>query len=200
MTYCKGPQIIKYLSYVLGEGVFLSMVRNFINTFNGKSATFEDFLSMIEKSVVEADQAKDLKIKINYIKNDFLKNTCPPVFGYEIETDEKNNKIKRISIKEESMSGVSNSPSSLETDVMLVYLNKSSGYHEKKLPKVEITSEQSINNALKDVNSKPDFILLNCTDESYFIQKFNEEQLEWLYKNITVIYIILYFFLILFKF
>jgi len=190
MTYCKGPAIIKYLSYVLGEGVFFNMVKNFISTFKDSSATFENFLSMVDKSV-EPNVAKDLKAKIDKIKEDFLKNTCPPVFGYEIVTDEKKN-LKKILINKENINGISNSPSSLLTDVLLVYLNKRSEYdqltfRQEKISKVDITSEQSINNSLKAVNSKPDFVLLNYTDESYLIQKFSEDQCEWLIDNITVI-------------
>ena len=189
MTYCKGPAIIKYLCYVLGENVFFNMVKNYISTFKDTSATFEDFLSMIDKSV-EAQEAKNLKIKINNIKEDFLKNTCPPVFGYEIESDEKNN-LKRIIIKNESIAGIANTPSNLVTDVLLVYMNKGSEYgqvtyKQEKFNRVEITSEQSVNNALKAVNSNPDFILLNYNDESYFIQKFTDEQCEWLIDNLTV--------------
>lgn len=189
MTYCKGPAIIKYLCYVLGEGVFFNMVKNFISTFKDTSATFEDFLSMIDKSV-EAEQAKVLKIKLEKMKEDFLKNTCPPVFGYQVESDDKKN-LKKISINEESINGISNSPSSLQTDVLLVYLNKGSEYghvtyNQEKINKIEIPSEQSLKNALKAVTAKPDFILLNYTDESYLIQKFSEEQCEWLVDNLTV--------------
>lgn len=189
MTYCKGPQILKYLSYVLGEEVFYDMVKNFISTFKDTSATFEDFLSMIDKSV-DVEQAKILKLKIEKIKEDFLKKTCPPVFGFELVSDEKNN-LKKISIRSETITGVENNASSLETDVLLVYLNKSSEYGQvtykhEKFYKVDITSEQSINTSFKAVTLKPDFVLLNYTDESYLIQKFSEDQCEWLIDNITV--------------
>lgn len=189
MTYCKGPAIIKYLCYVLGEGVFLNMVKNFISTFKDSSATFENFLSMVDKSA-EPNQLKDLRAKIEIIKEDFLKKTCPPVFGYQIETDHKNN-LKNFLINEEIINGISNTPSKLETDILLVNLHKESEYgqvtyKQEKIYKVDITSEQSVKDALKTVKTKPDFVLLNYTDESYLIQKFSEEQCEWLIDNITV--------------
>lgn len=197
MTYCKGPAIIKYLCYVLGEEVFLAMVKNFISSFKDSTASYKDFLSMLDKCVTNNERNKNLKNKIEKINDDFFKKTCPPVYGYEIISEENTNKIKKISIKEEKIDGIDNTPSSLETDILFVYLNKSlssdfssnTSVKFEKFTNVDLTNDHKINEKLKCDELKPDFILLNSTDNSYMIQKFTTDQCGWLIDNLGVIYL-----------
>lgn len=190
MTYCKGPMIVKYLCYLLGHDVFFGMIKNFLSSFKDSTATYEDFLSLISKSSNKLDLNR-IKFKVDHVNDEMLKRTCPPVFSYEIQEDYKN-KIRKILITEVEIEGISNSPSMLETDLLFVYLNNTSNYNSpsiktEKYKNINIADEDEIGDKLRIKDEKPDFVLLNFTDNSYLIQKFTEDQCEWLRYHINVI-------------
>lgn len=191
MTYCKGPAIIKYLCYLVGNEVFYDMVKKFILTFKDTHATYADFLKMLERSA-DKKEIQELQYKVDNVNEELLKRTCPPVFSYEIKIND--NKLKNFSITEEQIEGLNNPASMIETDILFVALNPSANHHgifmnTQKFDNINITCEDSINDKLlTTVKFKPEFVLLNYTDNSYLIQKFTDEQCEWLTYNINVLF------------
>jgi len=170
------------------------MVKNFFSSFKDNTATYKQFLSMLSKSV-NATELNKLKFKVDKVNREFLDRTCPPVFSYEIEKFEKVQKIKKVHITEEKVEGLNNTVSFLETDVLLVYLNKNSNnsvtLKKEKFCNIDIICEEKVNETLSNTEGVPDFILLNCTDNSYLFQKFTEQQCDWLLENINVNYFFL---------
>lgn len=194
MTYCKGPAIIKYLCYLVGNGVFYKMLKKFILTFKDTHATYLDFLEMLKQSA-NKKEIQELQYKIDHLNEELLKRTCPPVFSYEIKIND--NKLKDFSIIEEQIQGLNNTVSIMETDILFIALNPSANHHgllmkTQKFDNITITCEDSIKDKLlTKVDFKPEFVLLNYTDNSYLIQKFTDEQCEWLTYNINVSFIII---------
>lgn len=189
----------------MGQGVFLEMFRSFISTYKNKSATFENFLEKLPTNL-DQNTLKRIRDLIRNIDEDYLKRTCPAIIEYNITGDEKTKKIKNFEIFNKQLENIEYNTGVIITDIMFFFLknepeidenasiqkkssfksNEQKAYKFEKFDKIEITCSEDLEERFKDKVEKPDFVLLNYTDNSYFIQVFSEDQITWIENNIKV--------------